>query len=199
MHLQLSSELNDIVTYAKEEAIRLGSYTITTDHIILGIIRHGENPATAVLHKAGMNLVEFKKKIEEEIRKNEVIPIENANRIILSKASENALKVMYLEARATSRQYQPDAGHLLLAILRGQDWSCALGMMEKYNITYSAVRKLLAEISDNPHNIQELENTQNTDGKAQDNTNRENTAGGENNIGGKTEGSTQKPSGNTGH
>ena len=49
MHLQLSNELNDIITYAKEEAIRLGSYTITTDHIILGIIRHGENHATAIL------------------------------------------------------------------------------------------------------------------------------------------------------
>ena len=156
MHLQLSSELNDIVTYAKEEAIRLGSYTITTDHIILGMIRHGENPATILMHKMGINLFEMKKQIEEEIRKAEIIPIENANRITLSKASENALKVMYLEARATSRQYQPDAGHLFLAILRGQDWSYAISLMEKYNITYSTARKVLAEISENPakeHNI----------------------------------------------
>ena len=150
MHLQLSSELNDIVTYAKEEAIRLGSYTITTDHIILGIIRHGENPATILMHKMGINLFELKKKIEEEIKKAEIIPIENANRITLSKASENALKVMYLEARATSRQYQPDAGHLFLAILRGQDWSYAISLMEKYNITYSTARKVLADISENP-------------------------------------------------
>ena len=151
MHLQLSSELNDIVTYAKEEAIRLGSYTITTDHIILGIIRHGENPATIFMHKMGINLFEFKKQIEQEIKKAEIIPIENANRIILSKASENALKVMYLEARATSRHYQPDAGHLLLAILRGQDWSYAISLMEKYNITYSVARKVLAEIAENPN------------------------------------------------
>ncbi len=143
MHLQLSNELNDIITYAKEEAIRLGSYTITTDHIILGILRHGENQATALLHKMGINLFEFKQKIEEQIKKAEIIPIENANRIILSKASENALKVMYLEARATNRQYQPDAGHLLLAILRGQDWCFAIEQMEKHNITYSAARKLL--------------------------------------------------------
>ena len=151
MHLQLSSELNDIVTYAKEEAIRLGSYTITTDHLILGIIRHGENPATILMHKMGINLFELKKQIEQEIKKAEIIPIENANRIILSKASENALKVMYLEARATSRQYQPDAGHLFLAILRGQDWSYAISLMEKYNITYSVARKVLAEIAENPN------------------------------------------------
>ena len=104
MHLQLSNELNEIITYAKEEAIRLGSYTITTDHILLGIIRQGANQATALLHKMGINLFEMKRSIEEQVKKAEVIPVENTGRIILSQASENALKVMYLEARATSRQ-----------------------------------------------------------------------------------------------
>ena len=145
MHLQLSNELNDIITYAKEEAMRLGSYTITTDHIILGIIRHGENSAYSFLHKTGINLFEFKKNIEENIKKPEIIPVENSNRIILSKASENALKVMFLEARAVSRQYQPDAGHLLLAILRGQEESFAIEAMKKHNITYSIARKALEE------------------------------------------------------
>ena len=143
MHLQLSEELNDIITYSKEEAIRLGSYTITTDHLILGILRHGENSAAAVLHKMGINLFELKKRIEEKIKKTEIIPIENSDRIILSKASENALKVMYLEARAM-RIPQPHAGHLLLAILRGQDWSCALEFFEKNNITYSSVKDNLS-------------------------------------------------------
>ena len=129
--------------------MRLGSYTITTDHIILGIIRHGENSAYSFLHKTGINLFEFKKNIEENIKKPEIIPVENSNRIILSKASENALKVMFLEARAISRQYQPDAGHLLLAILRGQEESFAIEAMKKHNITYSIARKALEE------NIQE--------------------------------------------
>lgn len=143
MHLQLSNELNNIITYAKEEAIRLGSYTITTDHIILGIIRHGENAATGILHKIGLNLFELKKGIEDRIRGNEIIPIENADRIILSKASESALKVMFLEARAM-KQYRPDASHLFLAILRGQDWSCALDILEEQNVDYDTVRDKLA-------------------------------------------------------
>ncbi|MBR5856037.1 MAG: ATP-dependent Clp protease ATP-binding subunit, partial [Bacteroidales bacterium] len=142
MHLQLSEELNDIITYAKEEAIRLGSYTIATDHLILGILRHGENSASAVLHKMGVNLFELKKKIEEKIKKSEIIPIENSDRIILSKASENALKVMFLEARAM-RVPQPEAAHLLLAILRGQDWSCAMDFFESNNISYSSIKENL--------------------------------------------------------
>ena len=142
MQLQLSEDLNDIISYAKEEAIRLGSYTITTDHLILGILRHGDNPASASLHKMGINLFELKKSIEEKIKKTEIIPLDNADRIILSKASENALKVMYLEARAM-RKHQPDAGHLLLAILRGQDWSFAIEYLENKNITYSSIRNAL--------------------------------------------------------
>ena len=184
MHLQLSNELNDIITYAKEEAIRLGSYTITTDHIILGIIRHGENHATAILQKMGLNLFELKRAIEEQIKKTEIIPIENANRIILSKASENALKVMYLEARATSRQYQPDAGHLLLAILRGQDWSFAIGIMEKHNITYSTTRKAL-ESQSNGDSVQDMEPKVNMNASYQ---------ASEENIGGNKEEKNEKPS-----
>lgn len=138
----MSEDLNDIISYAKEEAIRLGSYTITTDHLILGILRHGDNPASASLHKMGINLFELKKSIEEKIKKTEIIPLDNADRIILSKASENALKVMYLEARAM-RKHQPDAGHLLLAILRGQDWSFAIEYLENKNITYSSIRNAL--------------------------------------------------------
>ncbi len=144
MQLQLSEELNDIITYAKEEAIRLGSYTITTDHLILGILRHGENSASASLHKLGINLFEMKRSIEEKIKKSEIIPLDNAHRIVLSKASENALKVMYLEARAM-RISQPEASHLLLAILRGQDWSFAIEYLEKNNITYSTLRNKIDE------------------------------------------------------
>ena len=43
MNLQLTNELNDILTYAREEAMRLGNFTVSTDHLILGILRHREN------------------------------------------------------------------------------------------------------------------------------------------------------------
>ena len=166
MQLHLSDELNDILTYAKEEAVRLGSYTITTDHLILGILRHGENSAAATLHKTGVNLFEFKKSIEEKIKKDEIIPIENADRIILSKASENALKIMHLEARALRKHHQSDAAHLLLAILRGQESSCAIELLKEKEITYSTVKNNLEEgmqnrVENNTGTSQERENQEN--------------------------------------
>ncbi|MEG1290019.1 MAG: ATP-dependent Clp protease ATP-binding subunit [Bacteroidales bacterium] len=138
MHLQLSNELNDIITYSKEEAIRLGNYTISTDHLILGIIRHGENMAAEVLLSMGINLSELKTAIEAKIGGAECIPIENSEKLTLSKACENALKIMFLEARSM-HEIKPTPGHLLLAILRGQD--CAsIDILESRDISYERVR-----------------------------------------------------------
>ena len=44
MEIRISEELNSIINYAREEAMRTGSYGIGPDHLFLGIIRHGDNP-----------------------------------------------------------------------------------------------------------------------------------------------------------
>ena len=45
MEIKISDELNDIIRYARDEAMRTGSYGIGPDHLFLGILRHGENAA----------------------------------------------------------------------------------------------------------------------------------------------------------
>jgi Clp amino terminal domain. len=69
MRLQISKELNEIITYSKEEAMRLGSYEITSDHLMLGIIRHEDNIASKILNRIGLDSNLLKKEIEEHIRK----------------------------------------------------------------------------------------------------------------------------------
>ena len=49
LQLQLSDEVQKIMTYSREEAMRLGNYTIGPEHLLLGILRHGDNEATALL------------------------------------------------------------------------------------------------------------------------------------------------------
>ena len=45
MEIKFSPELLCILNYARDEAMRTGSYGIGPDHLFLGIIRHVENPA----------------------------------------------------------------------------------------------------------------------------------------------------------
>ena len=142
MQLQLSNELNDILSYAREEAMRLGNYIISTDHLILGMIRHNENITIEALASLGANMAQLKAHLEEAVMAKEPVPVEKENMITLSKGSENALKVMFLEARSL-KVMKPDSSHLLLAILRAQDGH-ASKWLEQLGITYSKVKELIS-------------------------------------------------------
>lgn len=140
MHLQLSSELNDILTYAKEEAMRLGNYIVSTDHLVLGILRHRDNAAVHSLDTLGINTAELKAYIEDSVRAKEPIPYDKENMLALSKGSENALKIMFLEARSL-HAIKPESTHLMLAILRSQDGN-AVKYLEQQEIGYEKFKDM---------------------------------------------------------
>lgn len=141
MNLQLSNELKDIISYSKEEAMRLGSYSISTDHLILGIIRHQDNPAFELMLNMGVDLKSLKSKIEEQLKTGEIVPFEHAERITLSKSAENCLKIMYLEAKA-QKIVIPTPLHLLMAILRN-DEGYSIGILEDNSVTYDRIRETI--------------------------------------------------------
>lgn len=138
MNLQLSNELKDIISYSKEEAMRLGSYSISTDHLILGIIRHQDNPAFELLLNMGVDLKNLKTKIEDQLKTGDIIPFDHAERITLSKSAENCLKIMYLEAKS-QKVVIPTPVHLLMAILRN-DEGYSIGILEDNSVTYDRIR-----------------------------------------------------------
>ncbi|MBQ8645571.1 MAG: ATP-dependent Clp protease ATP-binding subunit [Bacteroidales bacterium] len=155
MHLQLTNELNDILTYAKEEAMRLGNMIVSTDHLVLGILRHGENITVETLAAMGANTAELKAHLEEALKATEPVPFEKENMVSLSKASENSLKIMFLEARSL-HTIKPDSSHLMLAILRAQDgW--AAKYLEQMEITYSRFRSMFANEEEEQKEQQEEE------------------------------------------
>ena len=78
MQLQVSEELNAIIKYAREEALRTGSYGIGPDHLFLGIIRQEENAAFKALQDLGVEPAELKTFIDRRIFTNETIPNQQA-------------------------------------------------------------------------------------------------------------------------
>ena len=74
MDIKVSDELNGIIGYAREEALRTGSYGIGPDHLFLGIIRHAENPAAATLKGLDVDTDQLKKFIDSRIFTSEQIP-----------------------------------------------------------------------------------------------------------------------------
>ena len=74
MKVSISDTLNAIVNYAREEAMRTGSYMIRTDHLFLGILRHEENLAAAHKRFLGIDLAELKDFIDSKITEGRNIP-----------------------------------------------------------------------------------------------------------------------------
>ena len=117
MEISISDELNSIINYSRDEAMRTGSYGIAPDHLFLGIIRHGENTAADALRGLACDLQEMKQFIDSHIFTNEHIPYSDIDNISFSRGAQNALSFTILEAtRLKSRE--ASSQHLLLALCK---------------------------------------------------------------------------------
>ncbi|MBR1490300.1 MAG: ATP-dependent Clp protease ATP-binding subunit [Bacteroidales bacterium] len=120
MQIQISDQLNGIIKYAREEAMRTGSYGIGPDHLFLGIIRHEENSAFETLRGLGVEPAELKSFIDGRIFTNETIPYSEIDHINFSRQAQNVLSITVMEAtRLKSQEAAPH--HLLLALCRTTD------------------------------------------------------------------------------
>ncbi|MCH7657979.1 MAG: ATP-dependent Clp protease ATP-binding subunit [Bacteroidetes bacterium] len=138
MDANFSQRVKDVLSYSKEEAIRLGNYQIGTEHLFLGILREGEGLAVDVLLNLGTDLVSLKKTIEGSIRNDKAGNISNRDNIPLLKQAERALKLVYLEAKSL-KQATIDTGHLLLAILKDEN-SIVTRSLDELDIDYHTVK-----------------------------------------------------------
>ena len=117
MEIRISDQLNSIINYSREEAMRTGSYGIAPDHLLLGILRHRENSAADALLGVGTDLEELKQFIDSHIFTNEHIPYSELENISFSRGAQNVLSFTILEAtKVRSKEAGPQ--HLLLAICR---------------------------------------------------------------------------------
>lgn len=149
MEISISEELNLILKYAREEAMRTGSYGIGADHLMLGILRHGDNTACTALRGLGADPDELKRFIDLHVFKQASIPYSDIGQIILSRGAQSLLNLTLLEA---ARLGHPEAAgiHLLLAVSRTSDNYSQLFMKDKgisfaVLMAYLKEEKLLAE------------------------------------------------------
>src|SRR5512133_175134 len=141
MDAKFSQRIKDVLSFSKEEAIRLGNSEIAPEHMLLGILREGEGVAIDILVSLGANLYQLKKDIEAIVSPTGPIKVTDSDNVPLLKASERILKLVYLEAKSLKKS-TIDTGHLLLAIIKDENTSVARVMFD-HNIDYEKVRKEL--------------------------------------------------------
>lgn len=143
MEGNFSNRVRDVISFSREEAIRLGHDYIGTEHLLLGIIREGEGIAIKILRNLGCDLFKLKKAVEDTVRSTGgTLTVGN---IPLTKQAEKVLKITYLEAKL----YKSDVigtEHLLLSLLRDDENIAAQILQQGFSITYDAVRSELDSI-----------------------------------------------------
>ena len=72
----LENDLKAILNYAREESIRLGSWSVSPDHLMLGILRLRDCEAVTILVECGAVIQEIKENIEALIARGCSIPFE---------------------------------------------------------------------------------------------------------------------------
>ena len=141
MEAKFSQRVKDVLSFSREEALRLGHSYIGPEHLLLGMIREGTGKAIKILKELTINLSELRKELEMSIAnpgKKSTFKLQN---IQLVKQAERAIKFTHLEARELKSD-TIGTEHLLLAILKDND-SIATKSLHKFNVDYEIVKTQL--------------------------------------------------------
>ncbi|MCB0841655.1 MAG: ATP-dependent Clp protease ATP-binding subunit [Bacteroidetes bacterium] len=145
MESNFSDRVKDVISFSREEAIRLGHDYIGPEHLLLGLIREGEGLAIKILLNLGIDLSQLKRSIENAV-KGTVSTI-NLTNLPLTRQAEKVLKITRLEAKLL-KSAVIGTEHLLLSILREEN-NVAAQILSRFGVTYDVVRSEL-EMKEDP-------------------------------------------------
>jgi ATP-dependent Clp protease ATP-binding subunit ClpC len=135
-----SPRVKDVITYSKEEALRLGHDFIGTEHLMLGMLRDGNGKAIVILNNLSVDLDHLRKKVEILSPANPNIENNNDKKNLhLTRQAERALKTTFLEAKVFQSSSISTA-HLLLCILRNED-DPTTKLLHRLKIDYNLVKE----------------------------------------------------------
>ena len=143
-----SPRVKDVITYSKEEALRLGHDFIGTEHLMLGILRDGNVKAIQILNNLSVDLDHLRRKVEILSPANPTLDtnVEKKN-LHLTRQAERALKTTFLEAKVFQSSSVSTA-HLLLCILRNEN-DPTTKLLNKLKIDYDLAKEQYINMTPN--------------------------------------------------
>ena len=133
MEAKFSPRVKDVISYSREEALRLGHDYIGTEHLLLGLIREGDGMAIKILKSLGVDTSKLRRSVEDAVKGTAGTTV-NLGNIPLTKQAEKVLKITYLEAKIFKSEVI-GTEHLLLSVLREED-NIASQILAQYNLNY---------------------------------------------------------------
>jgi ATP-dependent Clp protease ATP-binding subunit ClpC len=147
MDNNFSAQVKEIISFSREEALRLGNDFIGTEHLLLGLIREGDNTAVRILKSFNVDLYELRKEIELAVKDKTGKNIANINSLPLTKQAEKVIRVTVLEAKAL-KSATVETEHLMLSILKNKE-NIATQILNQFDVDYDLFRQELGIVKSN--------------------------------------------------
>ncbi len=144
MDNNFSAQVKEIISFSREEALRLGNDFIGTEHLLLGLIRDGDNTAIKVLKQLNVDLYELRKEVELAVKDKTGKNIANINSLPLTKQAEKVIRVTVLEAKALKSPLV-ETEHLMLSILKNKE-NIATQILNQFDVDYDLFRNELGMV-----------------------------------------------------
>ncbi|RAI99476.1 ATP-dependent Clp protease ATP-binding subunit ClpC [Chitinophaga skermanii] len=144
MDQNFSAQVKEIITFSREEALRLGNDFIGTEHLLLGIIREGEGTAVKILQALNVDLYELRKEVELAIKDKTGKNIGNMNSLPLTRQAEKVIRVTVLEAKAL-KSPTVETEHLMLSILKNKENVCTQ-ILQQFDVDYDTFKNELGYV-----------------------------------------------------
>jgi len=141
MESNFSDRVKDVISYSREEAIRLGHDYIGPEHLLLGLIKEGEGVAIKLMQNLNLSLAQLKGTIEGAVKGVGASISKNLANLPLTRQAEKILKITYLEAKLLKSSVI-GTEHLLLSLLREEN-NVAAKLLKQFGLTYDVVREEL--------------------------------------------------------
>ncbi|MFB1027517.1 MAG: Clp protease N-terminal domain-containing protein, partial [Flavobacteriaceae bacterium] len=136
-----SPRVKDVISYSKEEALRLGHDFIGTEHLMLGLLRDGNGKAIDILNSLDIDLSHLRRKVEilSPANPNMMITSNEKKNLHLTRQAERALKTTFLEAKLFQSK-SINTAHLLLCVLRNEN-DPTTKLLNKMKVDYDSVKE----------------------------------------------------------
>ena len=146
MDNNFSAHLKDIISYSREEALRLGNDFIGIEHLLLGLIRDGDNLGVKIIQRLGnIDLYELRREIELTVKDKNSKGTGNINSLPLTRQAERVMRIMILESKAQKSQ-TVEGEHLMLSILKNKE-NAATQILLQFGVDYESFRNELGLVT----------------------------------------------------
>ena len=147
MWQRFTERARKVVFYAQEEAQKFGEGYVSTEHLLLGLVRESDSVAARVLERLGVSLSRIRAEVEKQLPRGETRHTQDMS---LTPRAKRVIDLAYDEARNLNNNYI-GTEHLLLGLIREGD-GLAGRVLAKLGVELDRGRREVMALQDNDVN-----------------------------------------------